>query len=297
MPHLITNRQRHYHHFKVSHLSINFEVFNFVAYLIGGLFFIIGSVFFLPQYEQYANAGAWLFIIGSILYLLVAIHDVYEAVINWIHKDTTVSAIHFFEFLAAVAYFTGSIIFIIGSVFFLESISKVVAGSWLFIVGSLIFCLGSMINIGQMWTVVSPLMIQLLNATAVNFLVGSLFFILGSVFFIIPFENEVDSYNMYVYAGWLFIAGSICFTAGALINGVRSLYSSRFHGDIKKKMKDISMDAHLLQKKKREFFHKHALVHLHGQNESKNQIAPSSWEQNSASTPTTTNSNSSTTAA
>jgi len=38
--------------------------------LIGNFSFFIGSVFFLPQFEQYRLAGVWLFVAGSFLMLI-----------------------------------------------------------------------------------------------------------------------------------------------------------------------------------------------------------------------------------
>ena len=46
---------------------------------MGGLIFLVGSVLFLPLYEEYEGAGAWLFVVGSFLFLTVAVHDIFEA--------------------------------------------------------------------------------------------------------------------------------------------------------------------------------------------------------------------------
>ena len=46
--------------------------------------FIIGSVYFLPKYENHEEAGCWLFIIASILWLIVSLHDAAE--LSFFHR-------------------------------------------------------------------------------------------------------------------------------------------------------------------------------------------------------------------
>ncbi|MGD8568416.1 MAG: YrhK family protein [Gammaproteobacteria bacterium] len=41
--------------------------------LLGNMTFFVGSVMFLPRFEQYKIAGIWLFIVGSFLMLLGSI--------------------------------------------------------------------------------------------------------------------------------------------------------------------------------------------------------------------------------
>ena len=54
------------------------ETFNTAAYELGGIICILGSVAFLPAFHAYLPVGVYLFIIGSLLYLIVAAHDTFE---------------------------------------------------------------------------------------------------------------------------------------------------------------------------------------------------------------------------
>eukprot|EP00121_Abeoforma_whisleri_P011870 Awhi_evm1s10953 len=125
-----------------------------------------------------------------------------------------------------------------------------------------------------MYTVVSPIMVQLLNATAVCFLVGSVLFILGSIIFLFTFTCPSDAELLYEYAGWLFIAGSILFTVGALVNGWRSFRGCQFHNEWKKKCHDLKEEVNV--SKEGHLFHQYKLLKLHQRDVSKtkNQVVP-----------------------
>lgn len=40
--------------------------------VVASVFFLFGSIFFLPQFSDYAVAGVWCFILGSALFLLMS---------------------------------------------------------------------------------------------------------------------------------------------------------------------------------------------------------------------------------
>ena len=64
MPHLFTNRPR-MHDLTASSADLRaqfrWETINAVAYKLGGLVFIIGSILFFPVFEANADLGAWAF--------------------------------------------------------------------------------------------------------------------------------------------------------------------------------------------------------------------------------------------
>ena len=81
MPHMFANRIRiHDLTRDRSDLRAQFrwETINAVFYKVGGLVFIIGSILFFPRFETYADIGAWTFFVGSLLYLVVTVHDLLE---------------------------------------------------------------------------------------------------------------------------------------------------------------------------------------------------------------------------
>ncbi|MBZ6379344.1 hypothetical protein B5C34_08265 [Pacificimonas flava] len=43
--------------------------------LLGNVMFFVGSILFLPQFEQWKTTGIWLFIVGSFLMLVGALGE------------------------------------------------------------------------------------------------------------------------------------------------------------------------------------------------------------------------------
>ena len=78
MPHLFTSRSKLSDLTRSTpdlHADFRWETANAVLYKVGGFLFIIGSVFFFPRFEAYQNIGAWIYFLGSLLYLVVTGHD------------------------------------------------------------------------------------------------------------------------------------------------------------------------------------------------------------------------------
>ncbi|MEZ5836283.1 MAG: hypothetical protein R3D03_11190 [Geminicoccaceae bacterium] len=67
--------------------------------------------------EKY-DLGAWIFFAGSLLYLLVTGHDLVEVIAYRHRLDRPPKHLAPAAPIAAVTYFTGTILFAIGSVFF-----------------------------------------------------------------------------------------------------------------------------------------------------------------------------------
>jgi len=170
MAHHITNRRRSY---KSGSQSFFWEGLNASTYIIGALFFVVGSVFFLPGFQQYPAAGAWLFITGSLIYLAVSLHDFAETFIYYRHNRQRGRKAHL-EFLTLTGYVIASVLFLIGSVFFLPSVFKEAWGAWCFIIGSALFAAGATISVTQITEAGMLICLQLLNAVAICFVIGVL---------------------------------------------------------------------------------------------------------------------------
>mmetsp|Transcript_14916 Transcript_14916/g.41915 ORF Transcript_14916/g.41915 Transcript_14916/m.41915 type:complete len:314 (-) Transcript_14916:260-1201(-) len=247
MPHLMTNRPRFYH---AKGKKFDWELPNILGYLVGGFLFIPGSVFFLPQYEDHVAIGAWLYTIGSLMYLMVSLHDLVEMTshLKMALHDTsdhhllTLKEIReqhwlrqrgwkLLEWYVAGLYTSGSAIFVVGSICFLPNLPYPAntVGTWLFLFGSLIFISGAICNMLQLYTVTSPLTVQLLNCIASDFLVGSLFFLVGSIVYLMPWGSDQAWYVADTLAGGLFTAGSCLFFGGGIVNWIRIMEARRFH--------------------------------------------------------------------
>ena len=92
--------------------------------------------------------GAWIFFVGSLLYLLVTVHDMAEVRHHW-RLSKTHDRDSILEYTAAASYVWGTVLFIGGSVFFLSAVGLLKAGAWCFVLGSLLFMVGACINVLQ----------------------------------------------------------------------------------------------------------------------------------------------------
>lgn len=43
---------------------------------VASLFFLLGSIMFLPQFAEYAVSGVWCFIVGSAIFLVMSVLDI-----------------------------------------------------------------------------------------------------------------------------------------------------------------------------------------------------------------------------
>lgn len=218
MAHHITNRKRSY---KSGTTSFFWEALNASTYIVGAICFVVGSVFFLPALQTYSTAGAWLFIIGSLIYLGVATHDFVEAIIHYRntrqHGRKTM-----LEFLTLTGYVTASVLFVIGSVFFLPSMFKEAWGAWCFIIGSALFAVGATLSVTQITSAGTLIGLQLLNAVAITFVIGSILFLISSIPYLWSVEQSSLAHKLFSYLASQFIFASLLFLAGGLANFYRA---------------------------------------------------------------------------
>lgn len=224
MPHMFSNRPR------MSDLTCDrpnlrndfrWETANAFIYKAGAVLFIIGSVLFFPRFEAYQDLGCWLFFVGSLLYLVVTGHDMAEARQFWRHNRTH-SPRERMEFWAAWSYLSGTLLFTVGSLFFLSWWGWFVAGAWCFVIGSLLFVLGAGINVLQIVQQTSLLLLQLMNLTAVAFVVGSVLFVVASIPYLWQFHNAMDRLSVFTYLAWQYLVGSFLFLLGGVFNYYRA---------------------------------------------------------------------------
>jgi len=220
MPHLFTNRPRiHDLTRDRSELRAQFrwETINAVVYKAGGLVFIIGSILFFPCFEAYADIGAWTFFGGSLLYLVVTLHDLAEVRQHW-RGSTVHDRAMIMEYIAAASYVWGTILFTAGSVFFLSAVGWFTAAAWTFIIGSLLFVLGACINVLQIIQADNRVTMQLMNLTAVTFVVGSVLFAVASIPYLWEVQNPSLQVTLYAFLAWQYLIGSVLFFAGGVFN-------------------------------------------------------------------------------
>jgi hypothetical protein len=232
MPHLFTNRPRQHavfgeepslrHHFR-------WETFNAAAYQIGGIFFIAGSIIFLPAMAADMNVGAAIYIAGSLLYLVVTGHDMFEVLIYRRGIQTNPTIFDRLETWAAAAYLIGTILFTLGSIFFLSVAGLYTAGAWCFVIGSLLFVFGATINVLEIVQAGEMVTLQLMNLTALTFVTGSILFTVASIPYLWHVQSSSDRGVLDAFLAWQYLAGSILFLLGGVFNYWRAFMVANRH--------------------------------------------------------------------
>lgn len=180
----------------------------------------------MPTYEKLIATGIWSFFWGSLVYLIVTIHDLLESISNLKFHDHVTSKERI-ELLAAIIYTIGTVLFILGSLFFLPQIQLMSFGAWCFIIGSFLFVIGACMNVLQIIQAGSLLTLQLLNVTAICFIVGSTLFIVASIPYL--WTVEPDQNDLLRYVAWQYIIGSLLFFTGGIFNYYRAFEATHYY--------------------------------------------------------------------
>ncbi len=224
MPHLISDRPRLLDLTKGRddlRAQFRWETINAVLYKFGGLTFVAGSLFFFPALSPLLDVGAWTFFGGSLLYLTVTTHDLIEVGRHWrSHRQHDQS--DYLELVAAWAYLTGTLLFVVGSLLFLSFIGRVHAGAWCFIIGSLLFVLGASVNVLQVPTKSRRGNLQLINLTAVTFVTGSVLFTVASIPYLWNVPSAADAAILDRFLAAQYLVGSLLFFLGGITNYLRA---------------------------------------------------------------------------
>lgn len=170
--------------------------------------------------------GIWSFFWGSLVYLIVTVYDLLESISNLKSQDH-VTGKETTELSSAIIYTIGTVLFILGSLFFLPQIQLMSFGAWCFIIGSVLFVVGACINVLQIIQAGSLLTLQLLNATAICFVVGSKLFIVASIPYL--WTVNPDQNELLTYVAWQYIIGSFLFFTGGIFNYYRAFEATHYY--------------------------------------------------------------------
>ena len=126
-----------------------------VFYALGGALFIVGSIFVIPGMTNCTgdnctfNVALW-YLIGCIFYFFAAIIDLVLQLVVWNKQGATVERRYGFRFdavseslFAAFVYFIGSILFLVGSIFFFPVLNATQTARLVFRSGSCVYIFGS----------------------------------------------------------------------------------------------------------------------------------------------------------
>lgn len=200
----------------------DWESVSAIVYLVGGAMFIWGSVLFLPGLSAKANEGAWIFIVGSVLYLFVTGHDAIEVVRYRRQLTTPPTLWDRLETWSAGTYLLGTVLFLVGSVLFLAAVDRIDLGSLCFIIGSALFVAGATVDVLRIGRAPDRRLLQLMNLTAITFVTGSVLFLVASVPYLFSLGTATDERLVAAMSAAQYIWGSILFLLGGAFNFRRS---------------------------------------------------------------------------
>ncbi len=131
------------------------------------------------------------------------------------------------EFVDALSYVGGTVLFTIGSIFSLWWVGLIIPGAWCFVIGSLLFVVGACINVLQIVNARTLILLQLMNLTAITFVVGSVLFAVASVPYLWTFDSTDDTRTFDGFLAAQYLVSSILFLMGGLFNYWRSRFFIR----------------------------------------------------------------------
>lgn len=102
--------------------------------------------------------------------------------------------------------------------FFLSVVGWLTAGAWCFVTGSLLFVVGAGINVLQIVQSSSIKILQVMNLTAITFIVGAVLFTVASVPYLWNVAAKPDRITLYAFLAWQYVVGSVLFFLGGVFN-------------------------------------------------------------------------------
>jgi len=211
------------------------DLFIGVTELLASLIFVIGSVCFLPEYEhdlRFFVLGCILFVVGSVMYLLISLFTMAEA----IHRFKAFST----EVLENMLYVLGSFVFAVGTLLYWPEKAKYehielfkdytlgqyfnlfspeFEGTLLFITGSVMFAFAAFTNALNHRKLESDMNYLLTLVTSID-MGADILFVMGSVAFL---PDLGCNSKMVFFGAWCFIWGSLLFVIGASISIYRTI--------------------------------------------------------------------------
>jgi hypothetical protein len=207
--------------------SLAWKLWHSINYMIGGITFFIGSYCYFSYINTvYPNSfvvGGWLYTIGSFCFLLADLtewnHYKFGCITDSDYKGEKTLYNSFIRAEFGINFFAsaiGSLMYLIGSIFFIPSLDMLPAGEFFFIYGSLV------IFFSQLWKCLRTVFIGGLKLTNVTddfsgFIVdicaglGGLCYYFGTVLF----RDMVTEYDQNIASHW-FVTGGTFFTLSGL---------------------------------------------------------------------------------
>lgn len=192
--------------------------------------FLLGSILQFPHIEAFGQGGMFLYLVGSILYLIITGYQCYESV-NQFKVSSKQKIWTKIRIIESLLYFIGTLLFLVGSIQFLDPIDEVVSGAVFFVIGSVCFTIAAMVNIMEIIQEDGPITLQLANGIAVSFVLGSVLFMVGSIPFIWRGKDLSGNMELYQYVIWEYIVGSCLFLLGGVLALIKTYVINKQNND------------------------------------------------------------------
>lgn len=238
--------------------SLFFHLAFELVYISALVTFVVGSVCFLPEFEEWVALGCDLFFVGSVVLAVLVGYEALEellcmcglgvGVADLPHEGETheafsccgASSKQWEMLLEKMMYCVGSIVFAVGSAFWKHPnmVEDEIAGDqskmevfvWateMFIGGSAVFAFAAFVNAMSLHQT-HPTFTGWAMATCSSYELGGILFVMGSVCFL---PNMGCEDNMLALGAWCFIVGSLMYVLGAVIGLLRTWALFRLEQD------------------------------------------------------------------
>jgi hypothetical protein len=222
-------------------LTYDWRIIHSSLFFIGSIFFLFGSWAYYPSNEDY-DIGGWLFTVGSASFsaadfmewwannrvgcflsshYLESFESIYgkdfepnDTFIGILQRSS--NGVNFF------LSFSGSSLYLIGSIFFIPEVNQNLAGIYVFIIASIV------VVIAQAWKIIKngfgswkTVEFSFSNYSDIaalfvdcNTFIGAIFYLLGCIFFLPTVDKTAletrEATNFFVIGGVFYILSSVC---------------------------------------------------------------------------------------
>ena len=209
--------------------SLNWRIFHSTNYLIGGVFFVFGSLCYYPIANNYVSGdilGAWFFTIGSLAFLIADLVEWNHYRFGCVGGPKSDSSSFLKRAAMGINFFCsaiGSFIYVLGSIYFIPSMNNLLLGENLFIEGSLVIFFSQSVKCyrSSVTNVKNPLnngfSFDNIKQDTVGFCVdlfaglGGLFYSIGTYLFklVVTEEDLIVAVHVFVLGGLSFTISGI----------------------------------------------------------------------------------------
>jgi len=189
------------------------ETLKAIFYELGGVAFVLGSLFYFPALSDLNIFGQVLFLIGSCMFSFVTVDDLINVLK---YQRNSKNPADYIEIFISVFYAAGSIFLLSGNITGLFQTSLQNIKAWFFIFGSSFYIIGIFLNFFEIIKAPSLILLQLFNLTLIFFILGAVLFLTASIPFLWNLSGSVEN-KFKILSAAEYLAGSLFFLFGGML--------------------------------------------------------------------------------